>query len=136
MCSTPTSCTEEYRVLASLYMLATQLQDIEAKNAAVVALISRCAHTATSTSAGTKYLPDPSTIEFFYNMFRDPAEHCAIRQALVDCFAYYGHPSLIKLYDENRTIRFPYHFLKDLTESLMDHRTKPTHGLPHEILET
>jgi hypothetical protein len=132
-CTDSDVCDYEYRALSSLYLLADYFQDVEAKNAATKAIISKCAYEYAQLSPIQNYLPSAAAVRIIYERTK---QHCAGRQALVDCFVYYGAPLHFDMARKSQNGSYPREFLLDLAGSLMAVRARPEEGLPADRLET
>lgn len=113
--ATSTSAAKSTRG-SPVYTLAYELQDIEAKNSAVEAVISKRTHEAGTTAPGENWLPSDDVIQYIYKTTKG---HNAARQALVDCYAYYCQPSSPFIRSAIRDGRYHRKFLLDLADTLM-----------------
>ena len=132
-CTSSDVCDHEYRVLSNLYLLADYFQDVEAKSATTKAIISKCAYEYVQRSPSQNCLPSAAAIRMIYERTK---QHCAVRQALVDCFVYYGAPLHFDMARKSQNGSYPREFLLDLAGSLMAVRARPDEGLPVDRLET
>ncbi|KAH7095302.1 hypothetical protein FB567DRAFT_543641 [Paraphoma chrysanthemicola] len=88
ICNHPQVCGSKYESLVKLYVLAEKLQDTQAKNATVDALITKVQHE--SQVVNTDEGPCMPSISSIRTMYEATSHHCPGRQVLIDCFVWYG----------------------------------------------
>jgi hypothetical protein len=113
----------EFQALCSLYLLADYFQDVEAKTAATKAIVSKCAYEHAQLSQNC--LPSAAAIRIIYERTKG---HCAGRQALVDCFVYYGAQIYFDMARKSQNGSYPREFFVDLAGSSMAVRARPDKG--------
>ncbi|KAF1362489.1 hypothetical protein EJ07DRAFT_107279, partial [Lizonia empirigonia] len=124
------SCEREYVSLTSLYVLSERLQDIEAKNSAIDALMSKATHES-ATSMFACHLPSPEAVSLMYD---NTPHHCPGRQAIVDCFVWFGQDHSMDMFGSGTN--YCKEFLSDLSKALMACRVRPEEGHPFKRLGT
>ncbi|KAF1920341.1 hypothetical protein BDU57DRAFT_425817, partial [Ampelomyces quisqualis] len=112
--------------LVRLYVLAEKLQDIKTKNSAVDAIIAKVSHESESIASSNLFqapcLPSNKAIRI---MYEHTPSHCPGRQALLDCYIWYGQSESESNYDSDDE-KVPRQFLKDLAKDLMQYRQQST----------
>jgi hypothetical protein len=131
VCNQKDVCEAEYTSLARLYVLAEKLQDIEAKNASVRALISKVNHEGQhidDIDLGP-CLPSLTTIKTIYE---GTTKDCPGRRALQDCYVWYGQENSLDEITDGKQL--PREFLYDLAVAGLAYRQQPSNGMSDQDL--
>lgn len=130
-CEYPEEYKLEYELLVGLYVLSEKIQDTMAKNTAVEALIAKVTHESKIVNNRDEgpCMPSLPSIE---TMYTKTPHHCPGRQALIDCFVWYGREESMNGAGLWEGVRPHREFLIDLSRNLMSLRQQPTRELPHE----
>lgn len=129
-CLTRDSCEREYVSLTSLYVLSERLQDVEAKNSAIHALMSKATHES-ATIKSACHLPSPEAVSLMYD---NTPHHCPGRQAIIDCFVWFGQDWSMDMFGCGTN--YCKEFLSDLSKALMACRVRPEADHPLERVGT
>ncbi|KAF2026727.1 hypothetical protein EK21DRAFT_115563 [Setomelanomma holmii] len=131
-CRNRSACMIEYHTLVGLYVFARQIADVKAQNAAIDGVIAKVTHEST-TVVNPHAGPCLPTVGAIKTMYSQTKKHCPGRQAILDCFVWYGQAET--LHECGSWIEAPpEEFMLDLARNLMSLRNQPTQNIPHHDL--